>query len=154
MIALNIHCPDGPLQFRTACCRQDELPRAGFTQALGIQKPNEKQHRISRSCADRRGDRIGSKAAEAELDPRCTSITDRSRKSHSPEPGAWPLARGGPGDQTFPSSMMRATCDSLSVIPILKCSATGVPKRTGSDENQTSCDNRHQISDQNGDGSI
>ena len=117
MIALNIHCPDGPLQFRTACCRQDELPRAGFTQALGIQKPNEKQHRISRSGADRRGDRIGSKAAEAELDPRCTSITDRSRKSHSPEPGAWPLARGGPGDQTFPSSMMRATCDSLSVIP-------------------------------------
>ena len=49
-------------------------------------------------------DRISSRAAEAELDPRCPAITDRRHKPHSSEPGARPLARGGPGDKTFAPS--------------------------------------------------
>ena len=81
--------------------------RAAHIQASGIRKSNEQQQRelhTSRSGADRRRDRISSRAAEAELDPRCPAITDRRRKPHSSEPGARPLARGGPGDKTFAPS--------------------------------------------------
>src|ERR1700730_788883 len=81
--------------------------RAAHIQASGIRKSNEQQQRelhTSRSGADRRRDRIGSRAAEAELDPRCPAITDRRHKPHSSEPGARPLARGGPGDKTFAPS--------------------------------------------------
>ena len=39
-----------------------------------------------------------------ELGPRCPSAAHWRHKLHSSEPGARPLARGGPGDQTFASS--------------------------------------------------
>src|SRR6202022_2897197 len=81
--------------------------RAAHIQASGIRKSNEQQQRelhTSRSGADRRRDRISSRAAEAELDPRCPAITDRRPKPHSSEPGARPRARGGPGDKTFAPS--------------------------------------------------
>src|ERR1700730_16226452 len=81
--------------------------RAAHIQASGIRKSNEQQQRelhTSRSGADRRGDRNSSRTAEAELDPRCPSSTDRRRKPHSSELGARPLARGGTGDKTFAPS--------------------------------------------------
>src|SRR4029077_8310680 len=66
-----------------------------------------------RSCGGR-GHRIDSRAAEFELDPRCPLPTRRRHKLHSSEPGARPLARGGPGDQTFAPSAswfaLTATC--------------------------------------------
>src|ERR1700730_6082646 len=83
------------------------IGRAAHIQASGIRISNEQQQRelhTSRSGADRRGDRISSRTAEAELDPRCPSSTDRRRKPHSSELGARPLARGGTGDKTFAPS--------------------------------------------------
>jgi hypothetical protein len=105
MKALNIRCLDSPLQFGTVCL---ELPRVGsrgiHTSCREPREPNDREQgktRTSRSGADGRGDRIGSRAAQPELGPRCPSTAHWGQKLHYSEPGTRPLARGGPGDQTF-----------------------------------------------------
>jgi len=85
-----------PRQFRTACFQQDDLPSAGrILKCLKCREFDDEEQRkpTSQSAADEYGNRIGSRAAGPELDPRCRSIAYRRPKPHFSELGARPLTR-------------------------------------------------------------
>jgi hypothetical protein len=97
---------------------------ASSTPHFPVQFPECEALRTSRSGADGRGDRISSRAAEPELDPRRPSTAYRRHKLHSSELGARPLARGGPGDQTFAPSAWRF---ALAATTAGRAAPTAIP---------------------------
>ena len=116
--ALTLEFGSAPLSGALSRPRAKQSPTPGVTWLHNDQE--QRKPCTNQFGADGCGDRIGGRAAGSELGPRCPSTAHRRRKPHPSEPGARPLAHGGPGDQTLAPSAWRF---ALTATTDVRCCA-------------------------------